>query len=65
MKAKYLPKFSLRIPRILLNKLEYVAKYNGRSKNKEIEVLIQKHIDDFEKEHGTISYEDMNRLHIE
>ena len=46
-----LPRYTLRINRITLDKLEYIAKFNGRSKNREIEWLIRRHIADFEKEH--------------
>lgn len=46
--------FGLRVPRELLDKLKYIADYNGRSANKEIEQLIIKHVNDFEKENGPI-----------
>ena len=49
-----LPRYTLRIDQIDLDKLAYIAEYNGRSKNREIEMLIRKHIRDFEKEHGEI-----------
>lgn len=37
-----LPRYTLRINKNLLDKLDYIAKYEGRSKNKEIEQLIKK-----------------------
>lgn len=49
-----LPRYTLRIPQVLLDKLAYIADYEGRTKNKEIEQLIKKRIAEFEKEHGTI-----------
>ena len=49
-----LPRYTLRINRVLLDKLEYIVKYEGRSKNKEIEQLIKKRILEFEKENGEI-----------
>lgn len=49
------PRYTLRVNRIVLNKLAYIAKYNGRTKNKEIEWLIRQHIQAFEAEHGTIT----------
>lgn len=52
-----LPRFTLRINRILLDKLQYIAEFEGRTKNKEIEQLIKKHIEEFEREHGTIKIE--------
>ena len=38
-----------------MDKLKYIAEYNGRSANKEIEQLILAHIAKFEKEHGEIN----------
>ena len=34
-----LPHYALRIPTEIMNKLKYIAEYNGRSANKEIEQL--------------------------
>ena len=52
-----LPRYTLRIPQLLLDKLAYVAEYEGRTKNKEIEQLIKKRIAEFENIHGTIHVE--------
>ena len=49
-----LPRYTLRIPQVLLDKLGYIAEYEGRTKNKEIEQIIKKRIAEFEAEHGTI-----------
>ena len=49
-----LPRFTLRVNRILLDKLEYIADSEGRTKNKEIEQLIRKRIQEFEATHGEI-----------
>ena len=49
-----LPRYTLRIPQILLDKLTVVAAYEGRTKNKEIEQLIKRRIAEFEAEHGAI-----------
>ena len=49
-----LPHYALRIPTETMDKLKYIAAYNGRSANKEIEQLIIQHIRDWEKEHGEI-----------
>ena len=46
------PRYTLRIPQILLDKLGYIAEYEGRTKNKEIEQLIKKRIAEFEAAHG-------------
>ena len=47
-----LPRYTLRVPQELLDKLGYIAEYEGRTKNKEIEQLIKKRIAEFEAIHG-------------
>ena len=47
--------FTIRTERELLDKIGYIAKYELRSKNKEIEQLIKRRIREFEKEHGKIA----------
>ena len=54
--------FTLRVSPILLDKLAFIAAYEGRSKNKEIEQLIKKRIAVFEQEHGEITKEDLEKL---
>ncbi len=49
-----LPHYALRIPSETMDKLKYIAEYNGRSANKEIEQLILAHIDTFQEQHGNI-----------
>lgn len=49
-----LPRYTLRVPQILLDKLAIIAAYEGRTKNKEIEQLIKRRITEFEAEHGKI-----------
>lgn len=48
------PRFTLRVSRELLDKLAYIAEFEGRTKNKEIEQLIKKRIIAFEKDNGKI-----------
>lgn len=55
-----LPRYTLRISKNLLDKLDYIAKYEVRSKNKEIEQLIKKRILEFEKENGEIDLNNKN-----
>lgn len=50
------PRYTLRIDRLLLDKLGYIAKCEGRTKNKELEQLIKKRIAEFEDVHGTIRF---------
>lgn len=53
-----LPQFTVRIDPELLKKFRYVAEYNARSANREAEVLIKHHVEQFEKEHGQISFDE-------
>ena len=53
MKANY-PRYTLRISENLHEKIRYTANYNGRSKNKEIEIAIRRYLQDFERLHGEI-----------
>lgn len=52
-----LSKFTLRIDSELLKKFRYVAEYNARSTNRELEVLMKAHISEFEKTHGDIKFD--------
>jgi hypothetical protein len=54
-------RYTLRINRTLFAKYRYVAKYNGRSANKEIEQYIKQSVQAFEKEHGKITAEDIKQ----
>ena len=47
-------RFTLRVDQELLNQLGYVAEYEGRTKNRELEQLIKRRIREFEAEHGEI-----------
>ena len=49
-----LPRYTLRISQELLAKIGYIADYEGRTKNKEIEQLIKKRVQEFEAIHGKI-----------
>lgn len=55
-----LPQFTIRIDPLMLQKIRYIAEYNARSANKEIEFLVTQHIANFEKEHGVITSDDLN-----
>lgn len=48
-------KFTLRTDVELLKKFRIVADYNARSANRELEVLMKKHVAEFEKAHGKIT----------
>lgn len=48
------PQYTLRIPEEVMDKLKFIAEYNGRSANREIEQLVRTHIARFEKKNGKI-----------
>lgn len=50
-------KFTLRIDMELLKKFRFVADYNARSANRELEVLMKKHVEEFEEKHGKITFD--------
>ena len=49
--------FTTRIDEDILDRLKYVASYEGRTANNKINMLIKECIKDFEKEHGKIELE--------
>ena len=57
-------RYTLRISPVLMDKFAYIARYEGRTKNKEegrtknkeIEQLIKKRVQEFEREHGKIDF---------
>ena len=49
--------FTTRIEEETLEKLKFVAEYEGRTANSQINILIRDCIKDFEKEHGKIELE--------
>ncbi len=52
-------RYTLRTDKVLFRKFRYVAEYEGRSANKEIEQFIKRRVAEFEKEHGKISITDL------
>ena len=53
MRKNY-PRYTLRITREMLDKIGYIAEFNGRTKNKEIEYIIKKYVNDYERMYGNI-----------
>lgn len=49
-----LPRYTLRIDPVLLNKVAYIASENDRSTNKEIERALRKLVEAYEMENGPI-----------
>ncbi len=46
--------FTVRMDEELSGKLKYIADYEGRTKNKQVEQLVKGMVADFEKEQGPI-----------
>lgn len=57
-KTSYL---SIRMDKETHDKIQYVAAYEGRSMSGQIVYLMQKSIREFEKEHGPITAEDLQK----
>ena len=55
MDKEELARYTLRVPKEFLYKLGCIAKYNGRTKNKELEQMIKARIAAFEEKHGEIT----------
>ncbi|WP_040197834.1 hypothetical protein [Candidatus Soleaferrea massiliensis] len=53
-----LSRYTLCVSYVLLYKLGYIARFEGRTKNKELERMIKRRIEAFETLHGTISIDD-------
>lgn len=49
------PRFTMRIDQPLLDRLHYIANYEGRTANRQLEQLVKRMILDFEKENGVIT----------
>ena len=47
-------RYTLRVDQDLLDKLGYIAEYEGRTKNRELEQILKRRIEQFENEHGKI-----------
>ena len=54
-----LQQFTVRVEPELLKKFRYIAEYNARSANREAEVLMKQHVDEFEKIHGKIIFDEI------
>lgn len=53
-------RFSLRIHPVIMEKMKFIAKNNGRSLNREIEQILKWVVDDYERKCGRI---DINAKH--
>ena len=52
--ASNLPQFTYRTKREILDKLKVVSDNNFRTVNKEIDLLVKRHIAEYEAQHGEI-----------
>lgn len=52
--ADNISKFTIRTESELLKRFRFVADYNARSANRELEVLMKRHVAEFEKKYGKI-----------
>ena len=57
MERPEISRFTLRLSQELLDKLGYIAEYNDRTKNKELERMIRGRVNAFEKKNGPIELE--------
>lgn len=48
------PQIAFRCDRTTIDKLEYIAKQNTRTRNQEMKHIIKQYIDKYEEEHGEI-----------
>ncbi len=58
-----LPRYTMRIERSLLDRLQYIAKYEGRTANKQLEQLVKRLVAEFEKVHGEITDEMVSEMY--
>ncbi|MDY4579376.1 MAG: Arc family DNA-binding protein [Anaerobutyricum hallii] len=54
-----LPRYTLRMPKEYLQKIRYIAEENGRSANKEIELMVKQRIKEYEQKNGPINLDDL------
>ncbi len=47
-------RYTLRVDRTLFRKFRYIAEFEGRSANKEIEQYLKRCVSEFEEKHGRI-----------
>ena len=51
-------RYTLRVNKQLFGKFRYIAEYEGRSANKEIEQMMRKRVEKFENMHGDIKLDE-------
>ena len=58
-----MPRYTMRIDRTLLDKLQYISKYEGRTANKQLEQMVKRLVFGFESKHGEITEEMINEMY--
>jgi len=56
------PQYGLRAPKQLLDKMKYIAAYNGHPLNKELEILMIHRVAAWESANGPITQEDLEKM---
>ena len=56
--ANYYAPFSLRVSEELLGKIKHIAAQHKRSANKEIEIVLEQYVQQYEQTHGPLHTED-------
>ena len=56
--GNYYQPFSLRVSEELIEKIKVIAKNHKRSANKEMELILEDYVKDYENEHGEIDIEE-------
>lgn len=55
MAGNYYAPFSVRVPEALLHKVKQLAKMNKRSANKQVELILEKFVEQWETENGPLA----------
>ena len=55
MRAQNIVKVCFQVKKMLLDKIEYIAKYDGRSTNNELERMMEEWVQAFEEAYGEIA----------
>ncbi len=55
MAGNYYAPFSVRVPEALLDKVKQLAKMNKRSANKQVELILEKFVEQWEAENGPLA----------
>lgn len=57
-------RFTMRVHPVIMKKMKYIAKQNGRSINREIEQILKWVITDYENKYGRIKIEEIEKPQV-